>query len=222
MNILIVDDDKNISDILSIALTNEGYNITVENNSIKAKDLIATTPFDLVILDIMMPEVDGYALCTHTRYFSDMPIIFITCLDDEQSLITALSLGGDDYIRKPFNLTEVVMRVKVHLRRVERSKINPKSNIYRTPALTFYHNRNTVVSSENDRIHLSPLESDILAYFFENIDTVISYKDLYETIWNEPYLRDKSTIMARISNLRNKLPILNINTVRGVGYVMNK
>lgn len=217
MKILIVDDDINICNILSIALKHEGYTVTIEPDSIKAKDLIETTPFDLLILDIMMPNLDGFNLCKHARRFTDMPIIFITCLNDEQSLISALSMGGDDYIKKPFTLPEVMMRVKVHLRRLKINSGNQKKQIYKTGDITFYNYKNTVIFDKT-KVHLSPLESDILTYFFENPNTAITYKDLYEKIWDEQYLRDKSTIMVRISNLRNKIPGLNITTLRGIGY----
>lgn len=217
MKILIVDDDINISNILSIALKNEGYDIEVCNNSIKSKDLIATSNYDLIILDIMMPNINGYDLCKHARYFTDAPIIFITCLDDEESLITALKLGGDDYIKKPFNLSEVIMRVKVHLRRTTKTKNLPKKQIYKTSNWTFYYGKNTV-TYKNEKIHLSPLESDLLKYLFDNSNKVLTYKNIYENIWNESYLNDKSTIMARISNLRNKITNLDIETIRGIGY----
>jgi len=98
MKILIVDDDKNISQILFIALKEEGYEVKIVNDGKEARQVISLERFDLIILDIMMPEIDGFSLCKYAREFTYAPIIFVSCLDDEQSLITALSLGGDDYV----------------------------------------------------------------------------------------------------------------------------
>lgn len=218
MNLLIVDDDKYISNILSIALEEEGYEVSILNDSLEAKTIIETKYFDLIILDIMMPQIDGFDLCKHARCFTDAPILFITCLDDEQSLISALSLGGDDYIKKPFTLSEVIIRVKAHLRRMEKNRNIIKNQIHKTKNFIFNYGKNIIISDKN-KIHLSPLESDLLNYFFEHKNTILTYKSIYESIWNEPYIRDKSTIMTRVSNLRNKVPSLEIDTVRGKGYI---
>lgn len=217
--ILIIDDDENITDILSIALVEEGYEIICFNDAAKAKDFIAVGDYDLILMDIMMPDVNGYDLCKHSRVFTDVPILFITCVDSEESLISALTLGGDDYIKKPFNLTELIMRVKVHLRRVEKNKKLVRSQIYKAKKFTFYLNKNLIITQDEENVHLSPLESDLLCYFFENQNSLVTYKSIYESIWNEKYLRDKSTIMTRVSNLRNKIPAIEIDTVRGKGYI---
>lgn len=216
MRILIIDDDKNISNILDIALKDEGYDVTTLNDSRQAKEMIVNGKFDLMLLDIMMPHVNGFDICKHARYFTDMPILFITCLDNEQSLVTALELGGDDYIRKPFNLTEVVMRVKTHLRRVARNKVS-SNPIYEISGYIYYYGKKLVVNGDK-RIHLSPIENDLLKLFLENEGKELTYKDIYEIIWNEPYVRNKATIMTRVSQLRNKLPYLDIESIRGKGY----
>lgn len=229
MRILIVDDDVNISEILEIALSQEGYDIISVNDSIKAKKFITTMVFDMIIMDIMMPNMNGFDLCQYTREYSDAPIIFITCLDDEQSLVKALTLGGDDFIKKPFSLSEVIARVSVHARRIEKNlrlmnsantgaKINDVE--YIGEGYAFYPNKKLVLRAE-ERIHLSPLECDMLVYFLTRKGDVLSYKMIYEAIWKEPYIMDKSTIMVRVSNLRNKLPDLAIDTIRGKGYCLS-
>lgn len=220
MKILIVDDDPNISNILDIALSEQGYDTTVLNNSKLAKDVIAMKEFDLILLDIMMPQIDGFHLCKHARHFTDSPILFITCLDDENSLISALDYGGDDYIRKPFHLNEVIARVNAHLRRYESHK-NAESKIYTTESITFYASKNIVICKD-EKVYLSPLECDLLTYFFTHKNVLVTYKELYESIWNEPYLMDKSTIMTRVSSIRKKLPTLEITSVRGKGYRFNE
>lgn len=216
-HILIVDDDIDISNILAISLEGEGYEVTAINHSIEAKNAISKHSYDLIILDIMMPIMDGYDLCKHARYFTECPIIFITCLGDEESLISALTLGGDDYIKKPFNLSEVLMRVRVHLRRMEKNKKLSKKVVYETEKFSFYPSKNIVVT-DHENIHLSPLESDLLKYFLDHKGQILSYKNIYEAIWNEPYINDKSTVMVRVSNLRNKLSNIQIETNRGQGY----
>lgn len=219
MKILIVDDDKNISQILKIALNEEGFEVKAVNSSTEARSLIAFESFDLIILDIMMPEIDGFSLCKYAREFTYAPIIFTTCIDDEQSLITALSIGGDDYVKKPFSVSEVIIRVKTHLRRLEMNKKYQENNFYRTKYFSYYPGKSLVVSGD-DNIHLSPLENDLLDFFFRNKNKVLTYKNIYEAIWNYPYIKDKSTIMVRVSTLRNKVPYLEINSVRGKGYIL--
>ena len=219
MKILIVDDDKNISQILFIALKEEGYEVKIVNDGKEARQVISLERFDLIILDIMMPEIDGFSLCKYAREFTYAPIIFVSCLDDEQSLITALSLGGDDYVKKPFSISEVTMRVKTHLRRLEMNRRYKEGNVYRTKHFVYYPSKNLVVSN-SENIHLSPLENDLLDFFFRNKNELLTYKKIYEAIWNEPYIKDKSTIMVRVSSLRNKIPYLEINSVRGKGYIL--
>lgn len=221
MKLLIIDDDKNISAILKIALNNEGFHVDIQNDSSLAKKQIQNNDYDLVLLDIMMPEKNGFDLCKEIREFTTVPIVFITCLDDEDSLISALELGGDDYIKKPFNLSEVVMRVKVHLRRVEQTRemLTPKRVIFSSGILVY---DKSIVEVTNGTIHLSPLERDLLFFFLSNQNKTLTYKEIYESIWNEPYIHDKSTIMTRISNLRNKIPQLSLNTVRGKGYIYSE
>lgn len=223
MKILIVDDDPNICAILSIALNNENYKVDIQNDSLKALAQVRNTEYDLVLLDIMMPEKNGFDLCKDIRQFTTVPIIFITCLDDEDSLVSALKLGGDDYIKKPFNLSEVVMRVKVHLRRAEQNKELIYKKTISFSNYDFYYEKSIIkYKNTEDIIHLSPLEKDLLYYFLNNSERTLSYKEIYENIWNEPYIHDKSTIMTRISNLRNKIPGIALDTVRGKGYIFSK
>lgn len=218
MKILIIDDDENISAILEIALKNEGYEVDILNDSSFGITQVMNNDYDLVLLDIMMPEKNGFDLCKEIREFTTVPIVFITCLDDENSLISALELGGDDYIKKPFNLSEVVMRVKVHLRRVEQTRemLTPRRLVFSDGVLIY---DKSLVEIKTGKVHLSPLERDLLYFFISNPNKTLTYKEIYENIWNEPYIHDKSTIMTRISNLRNKIPTIDLNTVRGKGYI---
>lgn len=224
MNIIIVDDDKDIGEILKITLQNEGYHVVAFDNSEKAMSYLEENAYDMVILDVMMPVLSGYDLCEQIRKFNDVPILFITCLDDDESLAKALALGGDDFIRKPFSITEVLARVGAHLRRyklqskkqndLESNKIGPYS----------YNSKERIVEEintnegESDIIRLSPLENDLLRYFVEHPNQILTYGMLYEAIWKETYNNDKGTIMVRVSSIRNKLPKLDVESVRGQGY----
>lgn len=226
MNIIIVDDDKDIGEILKITLQNEGYQVVAFDNSEKAMSYLKENVYDMVILDVMMPTLNGYDLCEYIRKFNDVPILFITCLDDDESLAKALALGGDDFIRKPFSITEVLARVGAHLRRyklqskmqndLESDKIGPY----------IYNSKERIVEEintnqvERDIIRLSPLENDLLRYFVEHPNQILTYGMLYEAIWKETYNNDKGTIMVRVSSIRNKLPKLDIESVRGQGYRM--
>lgn len=230
MNIIIVDDDKDIGEILKITLQNEGYLVVAFDNSEKAMPYLEENVYDMVILDVMMPTVNGYDLCEYIRKFNDVPILFITCLDDDESLAKALALGGDDFIRKPFSTTEVLARVGAHLRRYKlQSKIqNDLENIKIGPYV-YNSNERTVEeifenNSEKVMIRLSPLENDLLRYFIERPNQILTYGMLYEAIWKEIYNNDKGTIMVRVSSIRNKLPKLDIESVRGQGYrlIMDK
>ena len=154
MKLLIIDDDVNISNILSVYLKDEGFDVDTLNDSTKAKMAIANGDYDLVLLDIMMPDIDGFDICKNARYFTDIPILFITCLDDEESLEKALEYGGDDYIQKPFNIKEVILRVKAHLRRAERLG-SVENNIYETSGYTYHYGKKIVIHKD-ERIHLSP------------------------------------------------------------------
>jgi DNA-binding response OmpR family regulator len=217
MEILIVDDDKNIGDILSIILDHEGYKTMFIDKSEEAKEMLASKVFDLYILDIMMEKYDGYNICEAIRRQTDNPIIFISCLDDEKSLVKALELGGDDFIRKPFNSSEVVARVKSHLRR----KRLTENEIFNIGQCTFFRDKNLVLEGET-KIHLSPLESDIIFYLSKHIDRIVTYKEIYEHVWHEKYVMDKTAIATRISGIRKKIPSINISSVRGKGYRLER
>ena len=226
MNIVIVDDDKDIGEILEIALQKEGYNVIVFSNSEKAMAYLYENTYDMVIVDIMMPGLTGYDICEHIRKINDVPIIFVTCLDDDESLTKALELGGDDYIRKPFSIAEVMARVAAHLRRYKiHSERQNDSVVYKLGPYDFNAKERIVVCKNNYDsgdilIRLSPLENDMLRYFAEHQNEVLTYGMLYEDIWKEAYNSDKGTIMVRVSSIRGKLPKLDIESVRGQGYRM--
>ncbi|MFA9464642.1 MAG: response regulator transcription factor [Velocimicrobium sp.] len=226
MKIVIVDDDKDICEILQIALQDEGYQVVAFSSSEEAKAYLYQSEYDMVILDIMMPKLTGYEVCEHIRKVNDVPILFVTCLDDDESLTKALELGGDDYIRKPFRITEVIARVGAHLRRYKINSEKQSDSILCELGPYVYNAKDRIVEEQNGHdkentiIRLSPLENDILCYFADHPNEILTYKMLYEAIWKEEYLNDKGTIMVRVSSIRRKLPKLDIESVRGQGYRM--
>ncbi|WP_027400037.1 response regulator transcription factor [Anaerovorax odorimutans] len=226
MKIVIVDDDKDIGEILEIALQDDGYDSVAFSDSEEAMAYLYQNEYDMVILDIMMPSLTGYDLCDRIRKINDVPIIFITCLDDDESLTKALELGGDDYIRKPFSINEVMARIGAHLRRYKINSEKQSDSFMRKLGPYAYNAKERTVEYQNDNgkdnriIRLSPLQNDILCFFVDHPNEILTYKMLYEAIWKEEYINDKGTIMVRVSSIRSKLPKLDIESIRGQGYRM--
>ena len=209
--ILIVDDEKEIVDLLEVYLSNDGYSVYKCYNGLEAMKCIKQSQIDLAILDIMLPDIDGFRLCQKIREKFYFPIIMLTAKIEDSDKIMGLTIGADDYITKPFNPLEVVARVKTQLRRYQS-----------------YNSPNLSQSEEKDEydieIALTPLEFSILWYLCEHQGKVVASEELFEAVWKEKYLRNSNnTVMAHIGRLREKLnePSKNpkfIKTVWGVGY----
>ena len=223
-NILIVDDEKEIADLVELYLRNEGYDVSKFYSPVEAlKYLDMNTP-DLAILDVMMPEIDGFELCRRIRSFHNYPIIMLTAKVEDIDKITGLTIGADDYVTKPFNPLEVVARVKAQLRRVQRynSHKDAPEDIIDFDGLII--NRKTHECTYNEQeINLTPTEFSILWFLCENRGQVISSERLFETIWGEKYFNNNNTVMVHIRHIREKMnePAGNpkiIKTVWGGGY----
>ncbi|MDR0885882.1 MAG: VanR-ABDEGLN family response regulator transcription factor [Clostridiales Family XIII bacterium] len=233
-NILVVDDEKEIANLLDICLTNEGYNVYKFNNGTDALECVRTTKLDLAILDIMLPDIDGFHICQKIRENYFYPVIMLTAKVEDMDKILGLTIGADDYITKPFNPLEVVARVKTQLRRYVR--YNQNDGLVHTPPgdrtkdVDEYNenglmiNKSTHVCSLYDKeLNLTPIEFSILWHLCENRGNVVSSEDLFEAIWGEKYLDNNNTVMAHIARLREKMhePTKNpkfVKTVWGVGY----
>lgn len=226
--ILIVDDEKEIADMLNAFLENEGYEIKKAYNGNDALKILEKSKPDLALLDVMLPDIDGFTLLRKIREKDFFPVLMLTARSEDLDKITGLSLGADDYITKPFNPLEVVARVKTQLRR------------YHT-----YNQENTLEIEEYDRnglcvspgshkvflfkkeIKLTPLEFKILWYLCSHAGEVVSSESLFENVWEEKYLDNNNTVMAHIARLREKLhepprKPKYIKTVWGVGYTIEK
>lgn len=229
MNILVVDDEKEIADLIEIYLKNEGYNVYKYYDSKNIMNEIDKNKVDLAILDVMMPEIDGFSLCGKIREKYNFPIIFVTAKIENIDKINGLTIGADDYITKPFQPLELIARVKAQLRRY--TKYNNNSND-RTDEIEF---RNIVINNKthefylNDKlIILTPIEFDILWTLCLNRGNVVKTDDLFMKVWKEKYFeKDNNTVMVHIRHLREKMNDNSkkpkyIQTIWGVGYKIER
>ncbi len=229
--ILIVDDEKEIRDLVDIYLKSDGYNTIKACDGVQAINLLQENDVDLIILDVMMPNLNGIEACLKIREMKEMPIIMLSAKSEDIDKILGLNMGADDYLTKPFNPLELVARVKSQLRR-------------------FYKFGNKVMSAENDEniiqidelimnlethevsfgdnmIKLTPTEFDILSLFAKSRGKVFSIENIYESVWNQEFMTSDNTVMVHIRKIREKIeedprnPRF-IKTVWGVGYKIEK
>lgn len=223
INILVVDDDKNIRNLIKVYLENEGYNILEASNGAEALVMINENDFDLVILDVMMPILDGISACIKIRESYTMPIIFLSAKDEEIDKIQGLTVGADDYVSKPFGSMELIARVKAQLRRYRKFNAEPQnSSIVTIEDLTINFDTHEV-TVRGDKVKLTPKEFDILECLARNRGMVFSVQKLYEIIWKEEFVVSDTSIVVHITNLRQKIEIdpkrpKYVKTVWGVGY----
>ena len=226
-NILVVDDEKEIADLVGLYLRNEGYAVSVYNTGLEALKSAEEHVYDLAILDVMLPDVDGFNICRKLREKYFYPIIMLTAKVEDLDKIMGLTIGADDYITKPFNPLELIARVKTQLRRYKKynggaSESGVFSEEYDINGL--YINKETHVCTLYGKpVLLTPREFSILLYLCENKGKVVSSEELFEAVWGEKYIDNNNTVMAHIGRLREKLrePAKNprlIKTVWGVGY----
>lgn len=220
-HILIVDDEKEIGELVRTLLENEGMHVMVCTSGKEALSAFNTNVFDLAILDIMMPGMDGFELCAEIRKISDIPLIFLSAKDEETDKVIGFMIGADDYISKPFKSRELVARVKARLRRSIVAAPSETVLIKRGIMLdTLSHN----VSLHDHALQLTPKEFAILELLLKAEGKPVSTRELFETIWNAPYnTYDANTIMVHIRHLRKKLSEIDssetyIETVWGIGY----
>ena len=229
--ILIVDDEPDIREVVSILLGSEGYLIDQAENGSQAVEMIkadleADRGIDLVIMDIMMPGMDGIQACEAIRKCSTVPVLFLTAKSQDQDRIDAYNMGGDDYLVKPFSQTELLMKVKSLLRRYK--EYQPR--VLRSASLTtlaggiLLDSRHRCAIKAGKRVPLTDKEYAIMRFFAAHRGEIVGNKDLYEDVWEDSYLpSDANTVMVHILNLRKKLeddanhPEL-IKTIWGKGY----
>ena len=226
MNILVLDDEKEIADLVEVYLKVEGYNILKFYNSKDALDAIDREKIDLAILDVMVDNVDGFEICKIIREKNlNFPIIMLTAKIEDKDKITGLSIGADDYMTKPFNPLELLARVKSALRRYTKYNDIKEENLIEIEGLVIDEKKHKCLLYEKE-IEFTPIEFDILLYLAKRRGQVVSSEELFEKVWKEKYFDSNNTVMVHIRRIREKLnentknPKF-IKTVWGVGYKMD-
>ncbi len=229
MNILVVDDEKEIADLIEICLKNANYNVYKYYSSKEVLNDLESLNIDLAILDVMMPDIDGFSLCTKIREKYNFPIIFVTAKVEDMDKVNGLTIGADDYITKPFQPLELMARVKAQLRRYKNynENNNQDSNIIDFRNIVINNNTHEFYFNEN-KIELTPTEFEILWYLCLNRGNVVKTEDLFMYVWKEKYYEnDNNTIMVHIRHLREKMKDTSkkpkyIITIWGVVYKIEK
>ncbi len=226
-NVLVCDDERDIVSALKVYLTSEGYNVIEACNGREALKALSENDIKLVLMDIMMPEMDGISAMVELRKYYNVPVIFLTSKGEYTDKILGLNVGADDYITKPFNPIEVTARVKSQLRRyVELGSDNKKNDALINGGIEI-DDKSKVVTVDGERINLTPTEYEILKLFMENPGEVFSPKDIYRRVWNDDPFGAENTVLVHIRHLREKVEInpaepRYIIAVWGHGYKMEK
>lgn len=221
--VLIVDDEEDIRELVGIYLKNEGYNICKAVNGQEALQCLSDMQIDLAILDVMMADMDGIALCMEIRKKSNIPIIMLSAKDQDMDKVIGLGAGADDYLAKPFNPVELVARVKAQLRRFNDFNERKPSSILEYMELSMNLETHRVFLNLKE-VQLTPKEFAILELLWKNKGNVFSTEHIYDSLWSEEEAYDiNNVVMVHIRNLRSKIEpdIKNpqyIKTVWGVGY----
>ncbi len=227
--IMVVDNEMEIVQLIKLYLSREGYDVVWTTESNKAAKLAQEENPDLILLDVVMPGMSGIELCGKIREQSDVPILFVSCRDQDMDKVLGLSIGGDDYITKPFSPAELVARVKAHLRRrnLSASSQEPETaddrSLLTAGTITMDIAAHTVTVGDTP-IHLTAKEFEMLVLFCKYPNRVFTSRQIFDSLWNTYGLEeDVRTVMVHISNLRKKIDAAAesghyIHTVRGVGY----
>ena len=228
--ILIVDDEKEIRDLVDIYLKSDGYDTMQACDGLEAINLLQENDVDLIILDVMMPNLNGVEACLKIREMKEMPIIMLSAKSEDIDKILGLNMGADDYLTKPFNPLELVARVKSQLRRFykfsKKVDIEDDDKKIQIEDLVINLETHEVLLSDN-LLKLTPTEFDILALLAQSRGKVFSIENIYESVWNQEFMTSDNTVMVHIRKIREKIeqdprnPRF-IKTVWGVGYKIEK
>jgi DNA-binding response OmpR family regulator len=228
MNILIAEDEKDIRNLLRISLTDEGYTILTAADGLEALEIIRSTDIHLAILDVMMPRLDGFNLLRKIREFSTVPVIFLTARADDMDKVLGLGIGADDYLAKPFSMSELLARVAAQLRRNSTYLPHHENKRHFIEYGSLRLDKDSCsVNKDGAPVELNAKEFLLLNFFMENIGHVFTKKQLYNAVWDDDYYYDDNTVMVHISHLRSKIESdpqnpEYIKTIRGIGYKLHK
>lgn len=205
--ILVCDDEKDIVSALNIYLTTEGYEVISAYSGVQALEIMENQAVDLVLMDIMMPEMDGLTAVAKLRQFSNVPVLFLTAKSEDADMILGLNMGADDYITKPFKPMEVIARVRSHLRRYTMlGGAAKQENVYRVGGIELNHDNKTV-TVDGELVSLTPLEYNILYCLIRSPGRVFSSEELYRQVWKDAPIGGENTVAVHIRHLREKLEI---------------
>ncbi|MHC1685131.1 MAG: response regulator transcription factor [Clostridiaceae bacterium] len=228
IKILLVEDDEAINEMIKESLIKEGYKVTNVFDGEKALRSLETEEFNLVILDIMLPKIDGIEVMRRIRLKSMVPILIVSAKVEESDRIIGLGLGADDYLVKPFSIAELMARVKAQLRRYMYYSSNNEAdnNIIEHGDIAFDLDNYTVMK-KGETINLRAKEYEILKLFFQNPNKVFTKAQIFSSVWGEEYMGDDNTVMVHIRRVRNKIEDnpdepKYIETVWGIGYRLGK
>lgn len=230
--VLIVDDEKEIRDAIEIYLKGSDIDVLKAGDGLEALDILEKENIHLIILDIMMPKLDGIRTCLKIRENKNIPVIMLSAKSEDTDKILGLNIGADDYITKPFNPLELVARVKSQLRRfllLGDANIDlqvPNEDEIEIRGLNI-NKASNIVKVDGEEIKLTPLEFKIVLLFAENAGRVLSIKQIYENVWKEPFYKSENTVTVHIRRIREKLEInpkepKYIKVVWGIGYKIDK
>ncbi len=226
-NILVVDDDRMITEAIDIYLKNEGYNIFKAYDGVEALKVLEDEIIHLIIMDIMMPNMDGTRTTIKIREEKQIPIIMLSAKSEDTDKILGLNLGADDYITKPFNPLELIARVNSQIRRYTKfSPFKEDENLIVVGGVTL-DKESKIVTADGEIVKLTPLELKILTLLMENPNRVFSIEEIYERVWNEQVFGSVDTVTVHIRRIREKIEInpkepRYLKVVWGIGYKIEK
>lgn len=217
--ILVVDDEANIRDLARLYLEKEGYKVVLAQDGAQALKLVETHELAFIVLDLMLPEVDGWEVCRRVRAQSDVPILMLTARDDDIDKIVGLEMGADDYLTKPFNPRELVARVRAILRRVNSTASGAAANEVRQIGEVIIDPSSREVTVAGRRVPLRTKEFDLLLTLADHQNIVLSRDQLLDLVWGYEFYGQTRTVDVHIAHLREKMgDSLSIETVWGMGY----
>lgn len=222
IRILVVDDEPSITEFVGYALRREGYVVDVVDNGEDAFEMAGAQSYDLFVLDVMLPGMDGYELCRKLRGRTGAPVLFLSARDTELDKVVGLEIGGDDYLAKPFGVRELIARVRALLRRGAGAGSGGDLSVVKAGGLELNEDAHQVTGASGD-IDLTPREFELLAALMKNAGKVVSRESLLRDAWGWEYLTETKTVDTHIKRLRDKIeeagydPTM-VETVRGYGY----
>ncbi len=221
--ILIVEDEHRIARFLQMELEHEGFSTANESNGLRAYERIIQEDYDLILLDIMLPDMDGLTICRNVRKLSNVPIIMLTAKDEINDKVTGLDIGADDYITKPFAIQELLARIRSALRKQNNIQKEETPSVFKFKNIKVYLERHEVKVND-EFVELTKKEYDLLLYLLHNHDHVLSREQILQSIWGYEYMGDTNVVDVYIRYLRSKIDDhfqeKYIHTVRGIGYVI--